>query len=107
MYIIFHVLIGTCFKTDLKNEILDQWSVNMTQPTRKVMYFPLISHGNLLYLIGGFDSFGNHSAVISMYDIINDVWSENHEMMPIGRSKHCAVQCQGEFWIIGGYRYNF
>ena len=68
------------------------------------MFFPMVPFGSSLYLIGGLDQFGTHSHVITQYDIENDVWDESYGSMPVGRSKHCAVEFNDEIWIIGGER---
>lgn len=80
------------------------WTTDMPQPAQKRAFFPLVSSGSSLFLIGGQDSTGTYLASIARYDISNEAWDESFATLQSGRGKHCAVEHAGKIWIIGGER---
>ena len=90
--------------SDLNLVEIDYWSTSMTQSTQLRAHFPLIAMESYLFAIGGVDQNNISLSSIAKYDIENDLWFEVDGTIPVERSRHCAVEHEGEIWVLAGLR---
>ncbi len=60
------------------------------------------SLGDTIYVIGGFDTSGQHTDIVEAYSVKDNTWSQVH---PLPHALHhtAASSFNGKIYVVGGY----
>ena len=102
-----HLISAQCLAMDYdEHAVWDDRVYNTSissMPTPR-MFFPMVTAGNKIYVLGGLKDEVEILHSIDSYDPITDTWTADVGNYPGNRPtyKHCAVEIDGKIWSIGG-----
>jgi N-acetylneuraminic acid mutarotase len=78
------------------------WTTGAPMPTPRTEVTAAVLDGNI-YVIGGFDEFGQVTDIVEVYNIANNTWSNAAAPLPEPLHHTAASSYDGKIYVAGGY----
>jgi N-acetylneuraminic acid mutarotase len=78
------------------------WTAGAPMPTPRTEVTAAVLDGNI-YIIGGFDEFGQVTDIVEVYNIANNTWSKTAAALPEALHHTAASSYNGKIYVVGGY----
>jgi N-acetylneuraminic acid mutarotase len=78
------------------------WTTGAPMPTPRTEVTAAVLDGNI-YVIGGFDEFGQVTDIVEVYNIANNTWSNAVAPLPEALHHTAAGSYDGKIYVVGGY----
>jgi N-acetylneuraminic acid mutarotase len=78
------------------------WTAGAPMPTGRTEVTAAVLEDNI-YVIGGFDEFGQVTDIVEVYNIANNTWSKTAAPLPEPLHHTAAASYDGKIYVVGGY----
>src|ERR687892_292092 len=78
------------------------WTDGAPMPTPRTEVTAAVLEDDI-YVIGGFDEFGQVTGIVEVYNIANNAWSKAAAPLPVPLHHTAAASYNGKIYVVGGY----
>src|ERR687896_55023 len=78
------------------------WTDGAPMPTPRTEVTAAVLEDDI-YVIGGFDEFGQVTGIVEVYNIANNTWSKAAAPLPVPLHHTAAASYNGKIYVVGGY----
>ncbi len=78
------------------------WTAGALMPTPRTEVTAAVLNGDI-YVIGGFDEFGQVTDIVEVYNIANNTWSKAAAPLPVPLHHTAAASYNDKIYVVGGY----
>src|ERR687892_77747 len=78
------------------------WTDGALMPTPRTEVTAAVLEDDI-YVIGGFDEFGQVTGIVEVYNIANNAWSKAAAPLPVPLHHTAAASYNGKIYVVGGY----
>src|ERR671914_150428 len=103
LVIVFDFPISLAQTTTSTNSTTESfWTAGAPMPTPRTEVTAAVLEDDI-YVIGGFDEFGQVTGIVEVYNIANNTWNKAAAPLPVPLHHTAAASYNGKIYVVGGY----